>query len=74
MKKTNKKTIKKPEYFILKFPNMSEALIKVNGWYGCTAYTEFIKEEYYDQTVAVSISRREAFKFFLKGRLFDVNK
>ena len=69
-----KKVIKKPKYFIIKFPNMCEALIKVNGWYGCTDYIEYVKEEYCDQTMLVSISKWEAFKFFLKGRLFDAGK
>ena len=69
-----KKLIKKPKYFIIKFPNMHEALIKVNGWYGCNDYIKYIKEEYCDQTVVISISKFEAFKFFLKGRLFDVDK
>jgi hypothetical protein len=53
---------------------MREALIKANGWYGCNDYVEYIKEECCDQTVVVSISKFEAFKFFLKGSLFDVDK
>jgi hypothetical protein len=69
-----KKIIKKPEYFIIKFPNGAEALIKVNGWQGCNAYAKYIKDEYDANTVLVSISKWEAFKFFLKGELFNVNK
>ena len=68
-----KKLIKKPKYFIIKFPNGAEALVKINGWYGCTAYTEYVKEEYCDDTILISISKWEAFKFFLKGKLFDAD-
>jgi hypothetical protein len=69
-----KKVIKKPEYFIIKFPNGAEALIKVKGWKGCDVYAKYIKDEYCDDTVLVSISKWEAFKFFLKGELFHVSK
>lgn len=65
-----KKLIKKPQYFIIKFPNAAEVLIKIDGWYGCTAYTNYIKDEYDEDTVLISISKWEAFKFFLKGKLF----
>lgn len=65
-----KKIIKKPKYFIIKFPNGAEALIKVKGWAGCNDYAKYIKDEYDEDTVLVSISKREAFKFFLKGKLF----
>jgi hypothetical protein len=65
-----KKIIKKPEYFIIKFPNGAEALIKVKGWHGCNDYADYIKDEYADHSVIVSISKWEAFKFFLKGKLF----
>ena len=69
-----KKVIKKPEYFIIKFPNGAEALIRVSGWKGCDAYTPYIKDEYDANTYLVSISRWEAFKFFLKGKLFHADK
>lgn len=69
-----KKLIKKPEYFIIKFPNGREALIKVKGWYGCTEYTEYVKEEHCEKTILISITRWEAFKFFLKGQLFHADK
>ena len=65
------KKIKKPEYFIIKFPNGAEALIKVKGWHGCTDYTNYVKDEYDADTLLISISKREAFKFFLKGKLFQ---
>lgn len=66
-----KKIIKKPQYFIIKFPNGAEALIKcVNGWIGLNDYIKYFKDEYDDNIVAISISKWEAFKFFLKGKLF----
>ena len=69
-----KKLIKKPEYFIIMFPNGAEALVKIKGWAGCNDYVNFIKDEYDADTVFISISKWEAFKFFLKGKLFHVNK
>ena len=66
-----KKVIKKPEYFIIKFPNGAEALIKIKGWAGCNDYINYIKEEYDVDTLLISISRCEAFKFLLKGKLFS---
>jgi hypothetical protein len=53
---------------------MSEALVKVNGWIGLNDYIKYFKDEYDDNILAVSITKWEAFKFFLKGKLFDVNK
>lgn len=69
-----KKIIKNPKYFIIGFPNGAEALIKVKGWAGCNDYINYIKDEYCDTTILVSISKWEAFKFFMKGALFNVNK
>ena len=68
---TKKKLIKKPEYFIIKFPNGAEALIKVKGWAGCTDYINYVKDEYDADTVLISINKWEAFRFFLKGNVFD---
>jgi hypothetical protein len=67
---SKKKIIKKPQYFIIKFPNGAEALIKIKGWAGCNDYINYIKDEYDEDTLLVSISKWEAFKFFLKGKLF----
>ena len=69
-----KKSVKKPKYFIIKLPNTSEALVKVNGWMGLKDYIKYFKDEYDDNIIAISITKWEAFKFFLKGKLFDVNK
>ena len=70
-----KKRIKKPQYFIIKFPNGAEALIKCpNGWLGLNAYINYFKDEYDDNILAVAISKREARKFVRKGALFNVNK
>ena len=65
-----KKIVKKPEYFIIMFPNGAEALIKVKGWAGCNAYINYVKDEYDANTIIISISKWEAFKFFLRGKLF----
>lgn len=70
-----KKIIKKPQYFIIKFPNGAEALIKCpNGWIGLDNYIKYFKDEYDDNTVAIAISKWEARKFARKGELFYVNK
>ena len=69
-----KKVIKKPKYFIIKFPNGAEALIKVKGWYGANVYANYIKDECDENTFLISISKWEAFKFFLKGELFHAGK
>lgn len=69
-----KKLIKKPKYFIIKFPNGAEALIKVKGWAGCNDYINYIKDEYDADTLFISITRWEAFKFCLKGNLFNADK
>ena len=65
-----KKIIKKPEFFIIRFPNGAEALIKCKGWGGVNPYIKYIKDEYDTDTVLVSIGKWEAFKFLFKGRLF----
>lgn len=67
-----KKIIKKPKYFIISFPNGAEALIKCNnGWIGLNDYIKYFKDEYDKDIVAISITKSEAFKFALKGRLFS---
>lgn len=74
-KPPKKKKIKKPQYFIIKFPNFAEALIKCpDGWIGLNNYIKYFKDEYDDNIVAIAISRREARKFARKGVLFDANK
>ena len=70
-----KKLIKKPKYFIIKFPNGAEALIKCpNGWIGLNDYIKYFKDEYDDNIVAIAISKWEARKFVRKGVLFNANK
>ena len=69
-----KKVIKKPKYFIISFPNGAEALIKANGWIGITNYIKYFKDEYDEDIVAIAITKSEAFKFFLNGRLFNAGK
>ena len=70
-KKQDKKVIKRCKYFIIKFPNGVEALVKCNrGWIGLNDYIEYFKDEHAEGIVAVSITKSEAFKFVLKGRLF----
>ena len=68
------KNIKKPEYFIIKFPNGTEALIKIKGWAGINPYLKYFKDEYNDSTFLVSITRREARKFLKTGELFHVSQ
>ena len=70
-----KRDMKKHQYFILKFPNFAEALIKCpNGWIGLNNYVKYFKDEYDENIVAIAISKREARKFTRKGLLFNVNK
>ena len=70
-KKQNKKVIKRCKYFIIKFPNGIETLIKCdNGWIGVTDYIKYFKDKYDEDIVVISITKSEAFKFVLKGRLF----
>ena len=69
-----KKLIKKPEFFIIKLPNGEEMLIKCRGWAGVTDYVKYFKDEYDENTLLVSISKREARKFVRKGALFSANK
>ena len=66
-----KNSKKKPQYFIIKFPNFAEALIKCpNGWIGLNDYIKYFKDEYDDNIVAIAINKREAHKFVRKGILF----
>ena len=72
--KKQKRLIKKPKHFIIKFPNGVEAMIKCpNGWTGVNGYIKYFKDEYDDNIVFISISKREARKFTRKGVLFNVN-
>lgn len=71
-KKKPKRFIKKPQYFIIKFPNGVEAMIKCpNGWVGLNGYIKYFKDEYDENIVAIAISKREARKFARKGMLFQ---
>ena len=70
-----KKATKKHQYFIIKFPNFAEALIKCpDGWIGLNDYTKYFKDEYDDNTIVIAITKREARKFLKKGKIFNVNK
>ena len=74
-KKQGKKLIKRPRYFIIKLPNGAEALIRRNnGWIGLKDYIKYFKDEYDEDIMVVSITKSEAFKFFLKGELFNAHK
>lgn len=73
--KKTRKVIKKHQYFIIKFPNGVEAVIKCpNGWVGVTRYIKYFKDEYDDNILVIAISKSEASKFVRKGSLFNVNK
>lgn len=73
--KKTRKVIKKHQYFIIKFPNGVEAMIKCpNGWVGVNSYIKYFKDEYDDTIVVIAISKREAHKFVRKGLLFNVNQ
>ena len=74
MKMRPDKNKKAKDFFIIRFPNGAEALIKVRGWNGCTAYVNYVKDEFDTDTILISISRWEAIKFILKGCVFDVGK
>lgn len=70
-----RKVMKKHQYFIIKFPNGVETMIKCpNGWGGLNSYVKYFKNEYDDNIVVIAISKREARKFVRTGVLFDVNK
>ena len=68
------KSPKVAKYFIVKFPNGSEALIRCNGWYGLTPYTPYINPQYDENTVLISVRWWEAIKYVLKGRVFNADK
>ena len=54
-----KKSVKKPQYFIIKFPNFAEALIKCpNGWIGLNDYIKYFKDEYDDNMLFNEIKLR----------------
>lgn len=73
--KKPKRLVKKPQHFIIKFPNGVEAMIKCpNGWTGVNGYLKYFKDEYGDNIVFISINKRETRKFTRKGVLFNVNK
>jgi hypothetical protein len=65
------KKAKRDNYFIIRFPNGKEALVKCNGWAGLIPYTNYLKEEFEEDTFVIAISRLEALKFILKGKLFS---
>ena len=58
-------------YFIIRFPNGEEALVKCAGWAGLISYTNYLKEEFEEDTSVIAISRLEVIKFILKGKLFS---
>lgn len=70
MEHRKRKSPKNAKYFIVKFPNGSEALIRGKGWYGITSYTEYINPQYEETTVLISVRWWEAIKYVLRGRVF----
>ena len=66
MKKT-----KRNNFFIIRFPNGEEALVKCAGWAGLNSYVGYLNKDFDEDTVAIVISRLEALKFILKGKLFS---
>ena len=72
--KNKSKSPKRKTYFIVKFPDGEETLIKCNSWAGLVPYSKYIKDEYCDDTAVISIRKWEALKFLLKGMVFNVSK
>ena len=66
MKKT-----KRNNFFIIRFPNGEEALVKCAGWAGLIPYVDYLNKDFEENTIAIAISRLEAIKFILKGKLFS---
>ena len=69
-----KKVIKKPKYFIIKFPNGAESLVKVKGWIGLNKYLKYFRDEYEETIFAIAITKIEAIKYILNGELFHADK
>jgi hypothetical protein len=69
-----RKSPKRPIFFIIKYPNGTEALVKANSWSGMIPYTEYVKDEYGDDILIIAIRAREAIKFVMKGKIFNADK
>ena len=70
-----KKSPKFPKFFIIMFPDGNQILVKSeNSWSGLIPYSKYLKEQFEDNTVIIAIRWWEAFKFVIKGRVFNVSK
>lgn len=69
-----RKSPKRPIFFIIRYPNGTEALVKASGWSGMIPYTEYVKDEYGDNILIIAIKASEAIKFVMKGRIFSADK
>lgn len=65
---------KAKDFFIILFPTGEQVLLKCKSWHGLIPYVKYFNDKYEENTIIVSISWWEAFKFILKGRVFDVDK
>jgi hypothetical protein len=67
---------KKPrkQFFIIKFPDGNEALVKDYGWVGLIPYAQYFKPQYEEEIVLVAVNWFEAIKFILKGKLFNASR
>lgn len=74
MKLRHNNSTKVKDFFIILFPTGEQILVKSNSWHGLIPYVKYFNDKYEENTVIVSISWWEAFKFILKGRVFDVGK
>jgi hypothetical protein len=70
--KSRKKARK--QFFIIKFPDGKEALIKCCSWSGVAPYIRYLNAEYEDEISIVVIGWLEAIEFILKGRLFNASR
>lgn len=69
-----RKSPKNARYFIVKFPNGKEGLIRCSGWKGLMHYTDYLDSQYAETTFAISVTWWEAIKYVLRGRVFDADK
>lgn len=75
MIKQKSKCRKKCAFFIIMFPTGEQVLVKSQkSWTGLIPYTEYIKEEFEEDTFAIAISWWEAIKFIVRGRVFNADK
>ena len=67
---------KKPRknFFIVKFPDGEEMLIKCSSWAGLVPYTRYFNAEYEEKITLVAINWFEAIEFLLKGKIFNASR